>query len=240
MGELGMKLVLQEVSKAFGEKKIVKQTSFVFEQGKIYGLLGRNGVGKTTLFNCIAKDVWIDQGEIYLEEAGQKISYDEQDIGYVHTMPHLPEFMTGYEFVRFFIDVNQAKVQNPLPPNAYLEQVGIKSEDQHKLIRDYSHGMKNKLQMICVILAEPKVLLLDEPLTSFDVVASYEMKKLILNLKMQTIIVFSTHILQLAQDLCDEIVLLHNHELQKIKDQDIHAEDFENEIIQLLSDEGGE
>jgi len=79
------------------------------------------------------------------------------------------------------------------------------------------------------------VLLLDEPLTSFDVVAAHEMKKLIIAQKENSVVIFSTHILQLAQDLCDEIVLLHEGKLTSISAERIHDANFEEEIIALLS-----
>ena len=86
--------------------------------------------------------------------------------------------------------------------------MSIAPEDRDKLLKDYSHGMKNKMQMLVNIIAQPNILLLDEPLTSLDVVVAEEMKNLLRSLKDGRITIFSTHILDLALDLCDEIVLL--------------------------------
>jgi ABC-2 type transport system ATP-binding protein len=86
--------------------------------------------------------------------------------------------------------------------------MSIAPEDRDKLLKDYSHGMKNKMQMLINIIAQPKVLLLYEPLTSLDVVVAEEMKGLLRSLKEGRITIFSTHILDLSLDLCDEIVLL--------------------------------
>lgn len=229
-----MELVLSEVTKKFDEKQVLAGASYRFEQGKIYGLLGRNGAGKTTLFNCIAKDLPIDSGEIYLEQAGQRSSYEATDIGYVYATSHVPAFMTGFEFIKYFMDVNHDKLRKPVKtPEEYLSSVGIAPEDQGRLLKDYSHGMKNKVQMLVSLIVAPPVLLLDEPLTSFDPVAAHEMKELILGLKQDSIIIFSTHVLKLAQDLCDEIVLLHQHELRPVTD-DIHDPAFEEEVVNML------
>ena len=92
----------------------------------------------------------------------------------------------------------------------------IDLEDGHKLIKDYSHGMKNKLQMLCFMIAKPPVILLDEPLTSLDVVVALEFKKILKSIKKDHIILFSTHILQLAADLCDEIVVLNDGVLEEL------------------------
>lgn len=232
-----MKLVVENITKNFDEKVIFDDASFTFEKGKIYGLLGRNGSGKTTLFNCISKNLLLDNGTIGLEKNGMlNTDYDNTEIGFVYTMPHLPAFMTAYEFVKFFIDINQDRIQEIKRPETYLDSVGIERQDQHRLLKDFSHGMQNKVQLLVSLMVQPPVLLLDEPLTSFDVVAAHEMKELILKMKANSVIIFSTHILQLAQDLCDEIVLLHHKKLIGIESVKIHDQDFEEEIIDLLSD----
>jgi ABC-type multidrug transport system ATPase subunit len=112
--------------------------------------------------------------------------------------------------------------------------------DLDKLIKGYSHGMKNKMQMLATVIASPEVILLDEPLTSLDVVAAHEMKEMLMNMKKDHIIIFSTHILQLAKDLCDEIVLLHGGKLAGVADEVYHSADFEEKLIQMLSAESDE
>ena len=94
--------------------------------------------------------------------------------------------------------------------------IKIKEEDWYRLIKDYSHGMKNKMQMICFLITKPPVILLDEPLTSFDVVVAHEIKQMLKAMKQDHIIIFSTHILELAEDLCDEIVILNQGKLEAI------------------------
>lgn len=234
-----MKLVIDHLEKEFKGKQVIKDASFEFQKGRIYGLLGRNGAGKTTLFNCISKDLSYENGSILLEKEDKLEDYKETDIGLVHATPNVPDFMTGYEFIKFFIDMNQHQMKNIRTPDAYLAKVGIKKEDRHRLMKEYSHGMRNKVQMIATMMIQPPILLLDEPLTSFDVVAAHEVKELILSMKSESVVIFSTHILQLAQDLCDEIVLLHNGELKGIPASRIHDADFESEIVRLLSDEDG-
>ena len=232
-----MELVIDNITKKFGEKLIFDRASFQFEKGKIYGLLGRNGAGKTTLFNCISQNVSLDDGRIYLNDKDEQIqNYDNTDIGFVYTTPHLPAFMTAYEFVRFFVDINREKIKDIQRTEDYLLSVGIGKEDHHRLLKDFSHGMQNKVQMLVSLMVQPPVLLLDEPLTSFDVVAAHEMKEMIIHMKSASVIIFSTHILQLAQDLCDEVVLLHHGKLRGIPANRIHDQDFEKEVVQLLLD----
>ena len=103
-------------------------------------------------------------------------------------------------------------------------------------MRGYSHGMKNKVQMLCFLIGRPPVILLDEPLTSFDVVAALEMKNLLREMKDDHIIIFSTHILQLAADLCDEIVILNHGQLEGVDSALIGTPEFESRIIDILRD----
>lgn len=233
-----MDLLLENVTKRFDERIIIDDASFYFERGKIYGLLGRNGAGKTTLFNCISRNTTIEEGHIELLDGDEHIgNYENTEIGFVYTMPHLPAFMTAYEFIRFFIDINREKISEIKSPEEYLLSVGIEAQDQHRLLKDFSHGMQNKVQMLVSLMAQPPVLLLDEPLTSFDVVAAHEMKELIIKMKQNSVVIFSTHILQLAQDLCDEVVLLHHGKLEGVPAEKIHDKNFEEEIVQILTDQ---
>ncbi len=232
-----MKLILENVKKSFADREVLKKASFSFEKGKIYGLLGRNGAGKTTLFNCISKEINYNEGNIYLldGEEKQELSYDK--IGYCFSEPVLPEFLTGYEFIKFYIDINKELIKEPLTIEEYFELVDFKKEDMYKLIKDYSQGMKNKLQMMLFIILRPPVILLDEPLTSLDVVVALEIKNLLKKLKSEHIIIFSTHILQLATDLCDEIVVLNQGVLEEVDNNIIHDKDFEEKIMEILKEE---
>ena len=230
-----MKLILENIQKSFADREVLKGAEFSFEKGKIYGLLGRNGAGKTTLFNCISKEINYDKGNIYLLNEGKKedLSYDK--IGYCFSEPVLPEFLTGYEFIKFYIDINKELIKEPLTIEEYFELVDFKKEDMYKLIKDYSQGMKNKLQMMLFIILRPPVILLDEPLTSLDVVVALEIKNLLKKIKSEHIIIFSTHILQLATDLCDEIVVLNQGVLEEVDNNIIHDKDFEEKYINNLN-----
>ena len=104
-------------------------------------------------------------------------------------------------------------------------------------MKDYSHGMKNKMQMLINIIAEPPLLLLDEPLTSLDVVVAEEMKELLRQLKKERIIIFSTHIMELALDLCDEIVILNQGKLEEVEKENLNSAEFKDKIIEMLKEE---
>lgn len=244
-----MRLHIEGLEKTYKEKSVLKGIDYTFEKGRIYGLLGRNGAGKTTLFNCLARYLDYENGRIGIDYddtavdaasyfgAGGNSKYNESDIGFVFTQPHLPEFLTGREFIKFFIEINGDKVKDPMEVDEYFKLVAFDPEDGDRLIKSYSHGMMNKLQMlVSLFILKPPVILLDEPLTSFDVVAALEVRNMIKSIKNDHIIIFSTHILQLAQDLCDEIIVLHDGVLRHIPQEKIHSPEFESDIIQLLQE----
>ncbi len=231
------KLVIEGLKKNFGKKEVLKDINFTFEEGKIYGLLGRNGAGKTTLFNCLNEDLDIDGGKFYLLDNKKEKKIESQDIGYVLSTPVVPEFLTGREFLKFFIDINKDNIKDLKEIDEYFDLVKIDMDDRDKLMRDYSHGMKNKLQMLVYIIASPEILLLDEPLTSFDVVVAEEMKELLRKIKEKHILIFSTHIMELALDLCDEIVVLNKGVLEHVSKDNLSNKDFKKKIIDILKGE---
>ena len=232
-----MKLVVKNLKKNFEKKEVLKDINFKFEKGKIYGLLGRNGAGKTTFFNCLNEDLDIDAGEFYIEDNNAKRKMEAEDVGYVLSTPNVPEFLTAREFLKFFIDINKKRIKNEKTIDEYFDFMKIEEEDRDRLLKDYSHGMKNKMQMLVNIIANPNVLLLDEPLTSFDVVVAEEMKQMLREIKKDHIIIFSTHIMELALDLCDEIVILNKGILEEIDKSNIDNNHLKNKILEALKEE---
>ena len=231
-----MELVIENLKKSFKKNEVLKDINFTFQEGKIYGLLGRNGAGKTTLFNCLNEDIDIDNGNFYLVDNSLKKDIEPNDIGYVLSTPNVPEFLTGREFLKFFIDINKDRIKDLKTIDEYFDFMKIDVNDRDKLLKDYSHGMKNKMQMLVNIIASPKILLFDEPLTSFDVVVSEEMKEMLRSIKNNHIIIFSTHIMELALDLCDEIVILNKGILTEIKKDNLDNNNFKNKIIEALKE----
>ncbi len=234
-----MEFVISHLVKSYGSKQVLKDIDFVFEEGKIYGLLGRNGSGKTTFFNCVNGDIDFNSGSFFFREdkdSQNVIPLQPDDIGYLVSTPTVPEFMTGREFLKFFIEVHE-EIKPDKTIDEYFDYMMVPEDDRDRLLKDYSHGTKNKMQMLLNIIASPKLMLLDEPLTSLDVIIAEEMKNVIRNQKQGRITIFSTHLLDVAVDLCDEIVLLHNGRLEPIDKSNLGDADFKEKIINALRDE---
>ena len=230
-----MKLIIENLSKSFDDKEVIKDASYEFEKGTVYALLGRNGAGKTTLFRLITEAIKKDGGEIYIEEDGNKTPVSFDDVFMMVAEPDLPKFLTGFEFIRFFIDANRENIKDLKEVDYYLDLVDFDEEDSHRLIQSYSTGMKNKIQMLMFLILKPRIILMDEPLTSLDVVVSLQMKKIIRQIHKDHIMIFSTHILQLAKDICDKIVLLSEKKLSGLDDSYLDDPDFEDKLISILA-----
>ncbi len=230
-----MKVVIQDLCKSFGSKQVLRNITGEFEKGKIYGLLGKNGAGKTTLFNCMSSEIDYDSGEVYLLKDGKREELNYKNMGFVYSTAILPEFLTGYEFVKFYMGINIGNDRVDKTIDEYFELVHMDEADRYRLINDYSLGMKNKIQLLMVLITKPDVIFLDEPLTSLDMVVAHDIKNLLLELKNDRIIILSTHIMQVAVDLCDEIVILNNGTLTRFGE--ISMEDYaslENRIMEEL------
>lgn len=231
-----MKLVVENLSKNYGKKVVLQNINFTFEEGKIYGLIGRNGVGKTTFFNALNEDIDITSGNIKLIDNDYNNKLSSSDIGYVISTPIVPEFLTAKEFLKFFIEINKDDIKEIKDLDYYFDLVKIDKDDQDKLLKEYSQGMKNKIQILINFISNSKVLLLDEPLTSLDIVVQDDMKKLLKQMKKKHIIIFSTHILEIAMDLCDEIVILNNGKLELIEKKNLNTKNYKDKIIKALRD----
>lgn len=226
-----MKLIVKDIKKNFNDKVVLTGASYEFVPGKIYGLLGRNGAGKTTLFNIIYGEHDQDEGQIIVEEEGKQRDIEMDDISMVFAESILPDFLTGYEYIKFIFDIH--KEERGLSIDDYFEMMDFTEKDRHRLIKGYSSGMKSKISIMGMYIQNPKIILLDEPLTAVDVISGEQIKKFIRNLKKDHIIILSTHMMELAKQMSDEIVLLNNGKLNSLENL-MKDENFEENIINAL------
>ncbi|QFY86079.1 ABC transporter ATP-binding protein [Bacillus subtilis] len=204
---------LKNIQKSYGEKQVLKDISFEVKKGSIYALLGTNGVGKTTtlkiisgLLNPTSGCVMIDGKEMDSEREGQISA----DIGFVPDHAFLYEYLTGVEYLRFTAEMFQVPTQRA---NDYIENMleTLKlSKDGNQLIKSYSHGMKQKLSIAAALIHQPKILILDEPLTGIDLISGKTIRMLLREyVKKGNTVLLSTHLLELAHSLCDTIGIIH-------------------------------
>lgn len=229
-----MRLHIDQIKKNFGQKVVLTGASYIFEENIIYGLLGKNGAGKTTLFNIIYSELDKDSGSVKIYEDGELRDLNFSDVGMVFAESLLPDFLTGYEYIKFILDISKKEKNKNI--DQYFDLLDIDMEDRHRLLRGYSSGMKSKIAMLAIYIQNPKIILLDEPLTAVDLISGEEIKNFIKDLKKDHIIILSTHMMDLAKDISDEIVILNEGKLRNLENLK-KDENFEEIILKALKGE---
>jgi ABC-2 type transport system ATP-binding protein len=206
-----MKLEIKNVTKKFKEKTAVNNFSMELQSGECVGLIGPNGAGKSTLIKVIADIIDPSTGEVLLD--GKKISKMKKEIGYLPQYPNFFQWMTAKETLTFMgqlSGIKREELLNGIPE--ILSKVGLSGEENSK-VRTFSGGMKQRLGIAQAIIHRPQLVMLDEPVSALDPFGRREVLELLEGLKKETTILFSTHILNDAEEVCDEILFLHNGEI---------------------------
>ena len=191
--------------------KVIDNMNLTIEDGVVFGFIGPNGAGKTTTIEMITGVLAIDSGDILID--GKSIIKEpleaKKKFGFVPDSPDVFEKLTGLEYLNFIGDVYE------VPPKERLERVQRLAKEfnlQDHLrdrIQSYSHGMKQKLLIISVLLHDPKNWILDEPMTGLDPKASYTLKNLMKEHSSKgNTVFFSTHVLEVAEKICDKIAVI--------------------------------
>lgn len=204
-----MTLAIRQVSKSFGQHRVLDALDLEVQPGELLCLLGRNGAGKTTLLRILAGLLKPEAGSVWLDN--QQIDYAESnarhDIGLVMHQPFLYEHLTGIENLRFYARLYQFPDDNTTL-EAALAQVGMQ-RFARKPVRAYSRGMKQRLTIARALLHSPRILLLDEPYTGLDLQGSQTFNQLMLEQKQQGhIILMTTHDLSHALPISSRFAFL--------------------------------
>ncbi len=209
-------LNIAHLTKAYGEKKAVDDLSLHIAPGEIYGFIGHNGAGKTTTLKSCCGILRFDAGEITV--AGKSIRTDpiacKQVMAYIPDNPDLYEFLSGIKYLNFIADVyGVGKTERETRIRNYAERFGL-TDDLAQPISEYSHGMKQKLAVISALLHEPKLILMDEPFVGLDPTASHQLKTIMReHCDRGGAIFFSTHVLEVAEKLCDKVAIIRSGRL---------------------------
>ena len=204
-------LKIEHLTKTYGEKKAVDDLSLHIHAGEIYGFIGHNGAGKTTTLKSVAGILQFDSGEILVDGKSVRTQPLEckKMIAYIPDNPDLYEYMTGIKYLNFIADIFGVSAQ------ARQERIR-KYADLFELtaglaqpIAAYSHGMKQKLAIISAWLHEPKLIIMDEPFVGLDPKAAHILKGMMRELcSAGGAIFFSTHVLEVAEKLCDKVAII--------------------------------
>ncbi len=204
-------LTIKNLTKIYGEKKAVDDLSLHIAPGEIYGFIGHNGAGKTTTLKSVVGILQFDEGEILID--GKSVKEQpiacKQEIAYIPDNPDLYEFMTGIKYLNFIADifgVSPADRQERIHKYADLFEL---TQDLAQPIAAYSHGMKQKLAIIAAWIHQPKLIIMDEPFVGLDPKASHLLKQMMRETCDEgSAIFFSTHVLEVAEKLCDKVAII--------------------------------
>lgn len=204
-------LCITDLHKRFGDKEVLRGINLTVPEHSIYGFIGKNGAGKTTTMKTILGLLKVDSGEIIV--GGEKVVYGQtstnQHIGYLPDVPEFYPFMTASEYLRFCGEITgMKKAECDSRCKELLELVGLGGENHR--IKGFSRGMKQRLGIAQALLNSPKLLICDEPTSALDPVGRKEILDILLTVREQTTVLFSTHILSDVERICTDVAFLNN------------------------------
>ena len=225
-------LTVKNLSKTYDSKPAVNDVSFEFHSGKCIALIGPNGAGKTTILRTLAGLLKPSSGTLTF--TGMKENEDiRQFIGYLPQYPVFYSWMTGKEFLVYSGQLAfLPKIEAAERAEELLVKVGI-ADAKDKRIGKYSGGMKQRLGIAQAIIHQPKLLMLDEPVSSLDPMGRREVLALMEELQKEMTILFSTHILSDADEISDELLLLRNGEIVESGSMEGLREKYQTSMIEL-------
>lgn len=234
-------LHIEDLRKRFGDKEVLKGVNLCVPQNSVFGFVGKNGAGKTTTMKSVLGLIKPDSGIITVN--GEKVSYGQtatnRSIGYLPDVPEFYPFMTAKEYLRFCGEITgMEKAECASRSEELLELVGLKDE-LHR-IKGYSRGMKQRLGIAQALLNRPKLLICDEPTSALDPVGRKEILDILLSVREQTTVLFSTHILSDVERICTDVAFLNDGVVSvQGKLSDIKAENRKEEyLLEIKADDG--
>ena len=207
-------LTIENLSKSFGNNKVIDGLSFSVPEHSIYGFIGQNGAGKTTTMKMILGLLKADSGKMAV--CGEKVSFGQtktnEYIGYLPDVPEFYPYMRPKEYLKLCGDItgmSSGKIKSRI--DELLVLVGLSGVN--KKIGSFSRGMKQRLGIAQALLNEPKLLICDEPTSALDPIGRKEILDILLSVKGKTTVVLSTHILADVERICDHVAVLNNGRL---------------------------
>lgn len=204
-------LRITDLHKHFGDKEVLRGLNLSVPEHSIYGFVGKNGAGKTTTMKMILGLLRADSGEIIVN--GEKVVYGQtatnRYIGYLPDVPEFYSFMTAPEYLSFCGEITgMKKAEREIRIKELLGLVGLGNE-KHR-IKGFSRGMKQRLGIAQALLNRPKLLICDEPTSALDPVGRKEILDILLAVREQTTVLFSTHILSDVERICTDVAFLND------------------------------
>ena len=209
-------IFVENVTKAFGGQEVLKTVCVKFEMGKIYGIVGRNGSGKTVLLKCICGLLYPSTGIVTAggKVVGKDVDYPE-NIGFIIETPGFLPGYPGLKNLKYLASVRGKVKEDEI--RKYMELVGLNPDDK-KHVGNYSLGMRQRLGIAQALMENPDILILDEPMNALDNNGVEEMRTVLLKMKEQgKLIIIASHVRDDIDILCDEVHGMEGGTLKKIR-----------------------
>jgi len=202
---------ISNLTKKFGNFIAVNNINLEINSGEIFGFLGPNGAGKTTTVKIIAGIMKPTSGNIYIDgiDVTNNSFLVKSKIAYIPDEPFIYPKLTGWEFLRFIGDIYSIPLEIQLREIPELLEMFSLNDVADELLESYSHGMKQKILIASVLLRKPSVILFDEPTVGLDPKSIRKFKDLMIDQTSKGVSIFMcTHILEMAEKLCDKIAII--------------------------------
>lgn len=221
-------LKLSHIKKSYKKNEVLTDISFTFEVGQIYPILGGPGAGRTTLFECICGDISVDDGSI--------VTIDKCKFFYAAKQSVLPVYITGYEFISMLCDMER---DDPEPEDIF-DRIGFSVAKRDELIADYTFEEKKLLQLACILVIRPYVVLFDEPLDYCSEEYINKFIEVINTIKEGRIILISTGLLEISKRISEDTLVLNNGEFNHIDKKTMEIPEIRKAVLDILGETDNE
>jgi len=235
---------ITNLSKTYEAEEVLADLNLSVPTGNIFGLIGPNGAGKSTLISILTGLLDFDHGSIFIKG----LEYNEENeleikrqIASVLQPPLLFEHFSSQDFLNYICDIYEIDESNRADKiSSILDYLGL-TEFEHAKINKLSSGSRKKLSFSAAILSDPEILFLDEPFESIDVISIGRMKTILKHLQQKgKTIIITSHILEIVENLCDDIAILHNGKIIAYLDsqsrKELQRDSSLNEIFESYVD----
>ena len=225
-------LSVDDLSAGYGESPVFEHISFDVKENEIFGLVGLNGTGKTTLIKTVLGLRNPIQGRVSIGGDAVGSTERKKNFAYLPERFDPPWFLNGYEFIKFSLELYGLTITREAVDKA-ADSVSLSVSFLKKRVGSYSKGMRQKLGLLATVLTQCPLIILDEPMSGLDPKARHDVKELILNVKKQDKAVFMcSHILSDIGELCDKVAVMHGQEFVFIGSPDEMARKGENDNLE--------
>lgn len=234
----------ERVRKNYGRQPVLRELDLDIDAGVSFGLVGINGAGKTTLIKCMLDFCNIDAGAIAIFGKRHTASDARARLAFLPERFMPPYFLTGRDFLNYTLSLD-ARSANEDAIRAMFDALDLDQAALDKPVRSYSKGMTQKLGLAACLLADPELLILDEPMSGLDPLARARVKDLLRRLRAQgRTLFFTSHALSDVEEICERMVVLHQGGLRYCGEprglvQTYKAQTMEQAFLKCIEDGGG-